>query len=94
MTPEIETKPRTMSEAFDEWMRRYEEEPERFTREFQDVQRFIEEGGREGKPTSYGMITRQGARCTIAHGGNEGRRTLHVVCYCKGCRSSIDFMEQ
>ena len=49
-----ELKPRTMSEAFDEWMRRYEEEPERFTREFQDVQRFIEEGGREGKPTSYG----------------------------------------
>ena len=49
-----ENKPRTMSEAFDEWMRRYEEEPEQFTREFQDVQRFVEEGGRDGKPTSYG----------------------------------------
>jgi len=54
-TQKEETKLRTMSEAFDEWMRRYEEEPEKFTREFQEVRSFVEEGGREGKPTSYGV---------------------------------------
>lgn len=41
--------------AFNEWMRRYIEEPERFEREFQTVTTFLdEEAG--GKEASYGSV--------------------------------------
>ena len=42
-----------MADAFNEWMRRYTEEPERFEREWQSVERYHadQDGGRE---PSYG----------------------------------------
>jgi hypothetical protein len=43
-----------VARAFDEWMRRYIEEPERFAREFEAVQYFTQQGGRHGRSTSYG----------------------------------------
>ena len=39
--------------AFNEWMRRYTEEPERFEREFQSVERFLTEVA-SGQEPSYG----------------------------------------
>jgi hypothetical protein len=45
---------RTIEQAFDEWMRRYVEEPERFSREWQSVETFKSEGGMSGSQTSYG----------------------------------------
>jgi hypothetical protein len=45
---------RTVVQAFDEWMRRFVEEPERFAREFQSVSEFVAEGGQNGAETSYG----------------------------------------
>jgi hypothetical protein len=50
----METPNRTMPQAFDEWMRRYIEEPERYAREFQSVSEFVAEGGKDGAETSYG----------------------------------------
>jgi hypothetical protein len=46
---------RTDAQAFDEWMRRYIQEPERFKREFEDVEQFVREGGTEGQDTTYGQ---------------------------------------
>lgn len=43
----------TKAQAFNEWMRRYTEEPERFEAEFRSVGRFLEEE-RAGKEPSYG----------------------------------------
>jgi hypothetical protein len=45
---------RTIPQAFDEWMRRYIEEPERFAREFQAVQEFVAQDGTDGRETTYG----------------------------------------
>ncbi len=42
---------RTMAEAFNEWMRAYTDEPERFEREWETVNRYLVESG--GTPT-YG----------------------------------------
>lgn len=42
--------------AFNEWMRRYTEDPERYEREWQTVQQFLREDGTDEGP-SYG------ARC-------------------------------
>ena len=39
--------------AFNEWMRRYTDEPERFLREWQVVQQFLAEDAKSGTPT-YG----------------------------------------
>lgn len=44
---------RTFAEAFNEWMRRYTEDPESFNREFQDVGLFLAEQAAGKKPT-YG----------------------------------------
>ncbi len=44
---------RTMAHAFNEWMRRYTEEPERFEREFRSVEQFKHEES-EGKEPTYG----------------------------------------
>lgn len=44
---------RTRAEAFDEWMRRYIENPEGYEREFQTVSRFLEEQA-PGRTTDYG----------------------------------------
>ena len=41
-----------MQRAFNEWMRRYTEEPEKFEAEFRTVNRFLEES-KGGEPT-YG----------------------------------------
>jgi hypothetical protein len=45
--------PDVMAKCFNEWMRRYVEEPERFEAEFQTVQRFCAEMS-GGKEPSYG----------------------------------------
>ena len=42
-----------MAAAFNEWMRRFIEEPDRFNREFEDVNAFLVEQG-AGKKPSYG----------------------------------------
>ena len=42
-----------MAAAFNEWMRRYIEEPDRFDREWQSVGEYIQETS-EGKTPSYG----------------------------------------
>lgn len=42
-----------MAKAFNEWMRRYIEEPERFEREFRAVENFKREES-EGAEPSYG----------------------------------------
>lgn len=42
-----------LDEAFNEWMRRYTEEPERFSREWQTVGRFLREQAAGEVPT-YG----------------------------------------
>ena len=42
-----------MVKAFNEWMRRYIEEPERFEREFQSVDRFLKDEA-EGQEPTYG----------------------------------------
>jgi hypothetical protein len=44
-----------MIAAFNEWMRRYIEEPDRFRREWETVGEFIQERG-QGKPPSYGQV--------------------------------------
>jgi len=43
----------TMSQAFDEWMRRYTENPAEFEAEFQATSRYLKERGRKAV-TSYG----------------------------------------
>jgi hypothetical protein len=52
------TEPRTMSQSdsvktFNEWMRRFIDEPERFSREFQSVQEFLTDEA-AGREPSYG----------------------------------------
>lgn len=42
-----------MSNAFNEWMRRFTDEPERFEREFESVGRFLQEQS-SGAVPSYG----------------------------------------
>ena len=42
-----------MAGAFNEWMRRYIEEPERFGREWRTINEFLQEEAR-GKKPSYG----------------------------------------
>ena len=42
-----------MVKAFNEWMRRYIEEPDRFEREFQSVNEFLADES-DGKEPSYG----------------------------------------
>jgi hypothetical protein len=42
-----------LAAAFNEWMRRYTENPEEFTREFQTVQEFLAAKS-SGKEPSYG----------------------------------------
>jgi hypothetical protein len=42
-----------MAKAFNEWMRRYIEEPSRFMREFESVSKFEKEEA-EGKEPTYG----------------------------------------
>jgi hypothetical protein len=44
---------KTMSAAFNEWMRRYTEEPERFEASFQSVMKFLAERS-DGKEPTYG----------------------------------------
>lgn len=43
----------TVAAAFNEWMRRYIEEPEKFTREFQVINRFLREEA-DGKTPTLG----------------------------------------
>jgi hypothetical protein len=43
----------TLADAFNEWMRRYIEEPERFEREIQTVRQFMSAMA-DGKEPSYG----------------------------------------
>jgi hypothetical protein len=43
-----------MAQAFDEWLRRYVEEPEKFEAEFRTVERFVRQGGADGEETDYG----------------------------------------
>lgn len=45
--------PADMRRTFNEWMRRYIEEPERFNAEFRTVQQFLADES-EGKEPSYG----------------------------------------
>ena len=44
---------RTIAEAFNEWMRLYTENPEKFQRDWQSVHMFLEEK-QAGKEPSYG----------------------------------------
>jgi len=44
---------RTTAEAFNEWMRRYIESPEQFSREFEAVTAFLAEQSQH-KPPTYG----------------------------------------
>ncbi len=44
---------KSMAAAFNEWMRRYIVEPDRFDREWQSVSEYIQETS-EGKTPSYG----------------------------------------
>ena len=61
---------RTRAEAFDEWMRRFIDNPAGYEREFETVQRFLEqEAG--GKPTTYGAAC--AAYLTLLERG-EGNR--------------------
>jgi hypothetical protein len=39
--------------AFNEWMRRYEKEPEKFEREYNTIKKFLKEQA-EGKVPTYG----------------------------------------
>ena len=48
---------RTMQEAFNEWMRQYTEEPERFEHEFVTVERYLTE-------KAAGEIPTYGETCT------------------------------
>lgn len=43
-----------MAKAFNEWMRRYHEEPERFEREFQTVEAFVRDEAKGAEP-AYGQ---------------------------------------
>jgi len=43
-----------LARAFNEWMRRYTEEPERFEAEFATVKRFLAEQSGDAEP-SYGL---------------------------------------
>ena len=43
----------SLAPAFNEWMRRYTENPEQFEREFQAVSRYLAEKA-DGKKPSYG----------------------------------------
>jgi hypothetical protein len=45
---------RTMPEAFDEWLDRYINQPELFNREFQVVQKHLEETAHGDHDRSYG----------------------------------------
>lgn len=46
---------RTVAEAFNEWMRRYTENPSRFEREFQTVTQFLSDQA-AGRQPSYGEV--------------------------------------
>jgi hypothetical protein len=43
-----------MAWAFNEWMRRYTEEPERFAREWETVMAFLEEDTGDNNTAQYG----------------------------------------
>ncbi len=43
-----------MARAFNEWMRRYTEEPERFALEWQTVMQFLEEDTGDNNAVRYG----------------------------------------
>lgn len=45
----------TMAKCFDEWMRRFIEEPNQFEHEFQSVQKFLSEAS-DGKDHTYGEM--------------------------------------
>jgi hypothetical protein len=53
MEPAIQLTESQMANAFNEWMRRYVEEPERFEREFESVRQFEHEE-EAGLTPSYG----------------------------------------
>jgi len=53
MQEKIETTPSEMAKAFNEWMRRYIEEPERFAHELKSVRAF-EKAEAEGQEPDYG----------------------------------------
>lgn len=44
-----------MVKAFNEWMRRFIEEPDRFEREFQTVSQFVKDEA-EGREPTYGEV--------------------------------------
>lgn len=48
-------KPRTMAQAFDEWMRRYVEDPSAFEAEFQSVAAYSRGRARGKAATEYGL---------------------------------------
>ena len=54
-----ETQPRkqtrTMAQAFDEWMRRYIDDPAGFSREFEDVAKYTAEKSAGKRVTTYGQ---------------------------------------
>ncbi len=62
----------TLEEAFNEWMRQYTKEPEKFRRQWQDVTQFFEESLR-GETPSYG------ARCVKMLEGIMGGSELTVT---------------
>lgn len=45
-----------MAKCFNEWMRRYIEDPDRFKREFQTVHDFLQEEA-EGREPTYGEVS-------------------------------------
>lgn len=44
-----------MTKAFNEWMRRFTEEPDQYEREYTTIKKFLEESN-EGKEPTYGQI--------------------------------------
>ena len=54
MSTTVETHKVRMPILFNEWMRRYTQEPERFEREWQSVQMFLE-SEKAGETPSYGQ---------------------------------------
>lgn len=56
MKTKTKLKRRSMAAAFNEWMRLYTDEPERFAREFQTVGDYLTEKG-AGKTPSYGKTS-------------------------------------
>jgi len=58
-----------MAQAFDEWDRIYIKEPGKFGREWQRIQRFLAEGGRDGNATSQGRLAAEWLRHLMTGGG-------------------------